>query len=166
MDHLGKGWIVMMRNDGQDAALFDRDWVTYQNGFGDLNSNFWLGNEFLHQITKDKPHELHVDLRKPGSGAYVFYSGFQVANKDDGYRLTFDASSYVGTGGNSLPHHNNMRFSTPERDLDPVSANCAAERKTGWWFHHCSFATPTMVPIHWGNWSPQFIDLKLRAMSP
>ena len=68
-----------MKNDGQDAEIFNQNWVAYQNGFGDLNSNFWLGNEFLHQITKDKPHELYVDLRKSGAAdTYAFYSGFQV----------------------------------------------------------------------------------------
>ena len=79
MDANGKGWTVLMRNDGQDAGIFNQNWAAYQNGFGDLNSNFWLGNEFLHQITKDKPHELHVDLRKAGTAdTSAFYSGFQV----------------------------------------------------------------------------------------
>ena len=67
-----------MRNDGQDPVLFDQDWETYQNGFGDLNSNFWWGNEFLHLVTKNTSHELKVDLIKSSATGYVKYTGFQV----------------------------------------------------------------------------------------
>lgn len=89
----------------------------------------------------------------------------QIANEDDGYRLSFDTSSYSGNGGNSLIHHNDKRFSTPERDLDGASANCAAERKCGWWFGYCAYVAPTKHPIHWGSFGPSFIELKIRPMS-
>ncbi|CAB4045879.1 Hypothetical predicted protein, partial [Paramuricea clavata] len=73
----GGGWIIFLRNDGQDPQLFDQDWETYQNGFGDLNSNFWWGNEFLHLVTKTTSHELKVDLIKSSATGYVKYTGFQ-----------------------------------------------------------------------------------------
>ena len=30
---------------------FYRGWKEYRNGFGDLQAEFWLGNEKIHQIT-------------------------------------------------------------------------------------------------------------------
>ena len=69
---------MFARNDGKDADVFDQDWETYQNGFGNLNSNFWWGNEFLHLVTKDTPHELKVDLVKPGATDFTRCFQFQV----------------------------------------------------------------------------------------
>ena len=158
------GWIIFLRNDAQDTEIFQQDWAAYQNGFGHLNSNFWWGNEFLHLITKDTPHVLKVDLVKSSRTGYVKYSDFKIGDKDDGYRLTFSASSYSGNGGASLNHHYNRRFSTPDKDLDGAGPNCAAERKAGWWFGYCAYCVPTKIPIHWGSWNPEFIQLKIRPM--
>ena len=32
---------------------FHLPWGDYKEGFGDLNGEFWLGNEIVHQLTKD-----------------------------------------------------------------------------------------------------------------
>ena len=74
----GGGWIIFLRNNAQDTEIFKQDWTAYQNGFGDLNSNFWWGNEFLHLVTKDTPHVLKVDLVKSTANGYVKYSNFKV----------------------------------------------------------------------------------------
>ena len=74
----GGGWIVFIRSNGHDAEIFNKNWATYQNGFGDLNSNFWWGNEFLHLVTKDTPQELKVDLVKLGVTDYTRCFQFEV----------------------------------------------------------------------------------------
>ena len=84
----------------------------------------------------------------------------QIADKEDGYRLSFNADSYTGNGGSSLNRHNDMRFSTADKDLDPTSVNCAAERGVGWWYTYCSYVLPTK--LNWGGWGPDFIQLKIR----
>ncbi|XP_028406742.1 ficolin-1-like [Dendronephthya gigantea] len=168
MDTNGKGWIVFMKNDGKNAAIFNQDWATYQNGFGDLNSNhFWLGNEFLHQITKFIPHELHVDIQEAGvADKYAFYSSFQVSDENDGYRLTFDTSSYQGDAGDKLTNHNNMRFTAKDKDLDTYSGNCGQSYGyVAWWYYSCWAALPTRIPPRWTN-DLDFIQLKIRPMSP
>ncbi|XP_028406691.1 ficolin-1-B-like [Dendronephthya gigantea] len=167
MDTNGKGWIVFMKNDAKTTNYFIKDWATFENGFGDLNSNqFWLGNEFLHQITKDKQHELQVDLRKAGAAdTYAFYSGFQVSDKSDGYRLTFDTSSYQGDAGDNLKSHNNMKFTTQDKDLDTYSGHCGEGHKVGWWYYSCWACLPTRNIPYWGT-SLDFIQLKIRPMDP
>ena len=75
----GGGWIVFVRYDGTGNEMFDQDWATYRDGFGDLNSNFWWGNEFLYLISNNKPQELKVDLVKSTATAYGKYQQFKVS---------------------------------------------------------------------------------------
>ena len=89
---------------------------------------------------------------------------FQVSDKDNGYRLTFDASSYKGDAVNHLKNHNKMRFSAPDRDLDTSSGHCASSWKAGWWYYSCWMCLPTRIPPSWGN-DRDFIQLKIRPMS-
>ena len=39
--------------------------------------------------------------------------------------------------GDSLGYHNNMKFSTHDKDNDPDSRNCANDFDGGWWFKEC-----------------------------
>jgi ficolin len=44
------GWTVIQRRvDGREN--FSRDWDDYKEGFGNLQDEFWLGNEKIHQLT-------------------------------------------------------------------------------------------------------------------
>lgn len=39
--------------------------------------------------------------------------------------------------GDSLRYHNRMGFSTPDRDNDVSSQNCAGRYQAGWWYKSC-----------------------------
>ncbi|KAG7158574.1 Techylectin-5B-like 5, partial [Homarus americanus] len=49
---------------------FNRDWHEYKAGFGDLETEFWAGNDFLHVLTNQKTYELHVDMVDFEKGPY------------------------------------------------------------------------------------------------
>uniref|UniRef100_A0A3B4AV99 Fibrinogen C-terminal domain-containing protein n=1 Tax=Periophthalmus magnuspinnatus TaxID=409849 RepID=A0A3B4AV99_9GOBI len=61
MDTDGGGWAVIQRRvDG--TVTFDRTWGDYRDGFGDLHSEFWLGNDHIHDLTSQGEYLLRIDL--------------------------------------------------------------------------------------------------------
>ncbi|XP_078478610.1 LOW QUALITY PROTEIN: fibrinogen-like protein 1, partial [Lampetra planeri] len=148
----GGGWTVIQRRiDG--AERFNRSWVEYKNGFGDMAAElgeFWLGNDNLHYITAQENYSLRINLEDfDGNQHYAEYKNFKVADEKDHYRLTF--GDYMGTAGDALSgsyqvgvsdwaSHQGMKFSTYDRDNDNYNRNCAEEDKGGWWFNRCHSA--------------------------
>jgi len=55
------GWIVMQQRISA-SVNFSQTWVTYRNGFGLFNGNFWLGNEKIHQLTGSGGWMLRVEM--------------------------------------------------------------------------------------------------------
>ena len=99
----GGGWTVFQRRlDG--SVDFYRDWESYKNGFGDLNGEFWLGNDNLHRLTVFDNVTLRVDLEDfDGIKTYAEYTTFKVADEADKYRLLI--GEYSGTAGESMIYH-------------------------------------------------------------
>ena len=71
-----------------------------------------------------------------GGKAYAKYGTFYIGDKQAQYRL--EVGSYSGTAGDSLARHNNMAFTTKDRDNDRDSRyNCAVEWTGAWWYEDC-----------------------------
>ncbi|KAM3912071.1 ficolin-1-B-like [Leptodactylus fuscus] len=135
----GGGWIVFQRRvDG--SVDFYQDWETYKRGFGSQLSEFWLGNENIHQLTSNGNFMLRVDLEDfDNNQTYATYSEFSINGEDDLYRLKFH-SFIEGTAGNSLDQHRDEAFSTRDRKNDKTTENfmpCADFFKGAWWFNNC-----------------------------
>ncbi|KAL9982292.1 hypothetical protein ACROYT_G004318 [Oculina patagonica] len=139
----GGGWTVFQKRlDG--SVDFYLGWKSYKNGFGDLNSEFWLGNNNLHRLTADDDVTLRVDLEDfDGDIRYAEYTTFKVADEGDKYRLLI--GGYSGTAGDSMYENsrsaNGMQFSTKDNDNDSDSGSCAVKFKGAWWYRAC----------HWSN---------------
>ena len=52
--------IIQKRFDG--SVNFYRNWTDYKEGFGELNGEYWLGNDALHQITSNANYTLKIYL--------------------------------------------------------------------------------------------------------
>ena len=52
--------VFQRRQDG--SVNFTRSWAEYRDGFGNLTGEFWLGNEYLRQLTGEGRWELLVEL--------------------------------------------------------------------------------------------------------
>ena len=146
MESDGGGWTVFQRR--QDGSVdFYRNWTDYENGFGNLTGEFWLGLSKIHRLTQERSNTLRVDLGDfDGNTAYAKYSTFSVGNSITEYTLT--VGGYSGTAGDALitdPHygsahnHSGMRFSTRDNDNDNEvgGGHCAQYWRSAWWFNNC-----------------------------
>ena len=125
----------------QDGSVdFYRGWNDYKAGFGQLTAEFWLGNDKIHRLTASRPSSLRVEVEDwSGTSAYAKYGKFNIGDEQAQYRL--EVGSYSGTAGDSLTYHNNMAFSTKDRDNDRGSSeNCAVQFTGAWWYHSCHYS--------------------------
>ena len=99
----GGGWTVFQRRlDG--SVDFFLGWESYKNGFGNLNGEFWLGNDNLHRLTAAGSVTLRVDLEDfEGDIRYAEYTTFKVTEEGDNFRLLI--GGYSGTAGDSMAVH-------------------------------------------------------------
>ncbi|XP_076112560.1 ryncolin-2-like isoform X1 [Mytilus galloprovincialis] len=133
METDGGGWTVFQhRQDGK--VDFYRGWEEYVNGFGNLKTEFWLGNDKLYKLTSRGQYELIVNLEDfNGDKAYAKYSNFYIGDKSTNYKLT--VNGYSGSAGDSLKGHNNHAFSTKDKDNDTHSSeSCAKYYRGAWWY--------------------------------
>ena len=136
----GGGWTVFQRR--QDGSVdFYRGWNDYKSGFGQLTAEFWCGNNKIHRLTASRPSSLRVELEDwNGVRKYAKYGRFNIGDEQAQYRL--EVGSYSGTAGDSLTsRHNNMAFSTKDRDNDRWSSgNCAVWNIGAWWYNSCHYS--------------------------
>ena len=173
----GGGWTVFQRRpDG--SVDFYRGWNDYKAGFGQLNAEFWLGNDKIHRLTTSKPSSLRVELDDwNGVKVYAKYGKFNIGDEKGLYRL--EVGSYSGTAGDSLAYQNNMAFTTKDRHYDRVSRyNCAVKFTGAWWYNACHHSNLNGQYLgdksdsrgaRWEHFrkglSSKFTEMKLRPLS-
>ncbi|XP_035781470.1 angiopoietin-related protein 1-like [Anopheles albimanus] len=134
----GGGWIVIQhRYNG--AVDFFRGWNEFRDGFGDLNNEFWLGLEKVHQLTKQSRHELIVELKHfNGTYKYARYDAFEIGNEREQYILR-NLGTYSGTAEDNMTYNKGMKFTTNDRDNDLNSSlQCAHYHGGAWWYKSCT----------------------------
>ncbi|XP_066927839.1 ficolin-2-like [Clytia hemisphaerica] len=138
-DSDGGGWTVVQRRvDG--STDFNRDWKSYRIGFGELQREFWLGNDNLFHLTAQaylKSSTVRFDLvrRSDSYKSWAKYSKFSVGDEWVEYKLHI--AGYSGNAGDNMKIHDGMKFSTYDNDNDADSRNCAVLYKAPWWHQSC-----------------------------
>lgn len=138
METEGGGWtVIQRRRDG--SVDFLREWSDYKYGFGNVGSEFWLGNENLYLITHQALYELRVDLQDFEDGhAYAKYNGFAVGSEKEKYMLKVLGRLTGGDAGDGMTYHASIPFSTTDMDNDRwEGGNCAEDHTGGWWYNQC-----------------------------
>ena len=69
----------------------------------------------------------------------VAHGKFNIGDEQALYRL--EVGSYSGTAGDSLAYHNNMAFTSKDRDNDRHGGvNCAVSFTGAWWYRTCLYS--------------------------
>lgn len=173
----GGGWTLFQRRmDG--SVDFFRNWRNYEEGFGDLSGEHWLGLQKLYRLSSSAPQELRVDLGDHNNDkSSAHYDTFSVAGPSENYSL--QVSGYSGDAGDSLNWHSGKQFTTKDKDNDlHLSKNCASLHSGAWWYADCfnsnlnGYYYPDGKPkkyatgISWYHWnkydSLKFTEMKTR----
>ncbi|XP_071963850.1 fibrinogen-like protein A [Antedon mediterranea] len=144
---------VNLREDG--SMNFYRNWPTYKAGFGNVNSEHWLGNDNIHRLTSDGQFELRVDMSTfEGESAYANYGNFRIGDEESNYKLI--CGNYSGNAGDSLSYHNNHRFSTFDQDHDTAASSCSVSYKGAWWYRYVGCHVSNLNGLYLGGTTDQF----------
>ncbi|ETN65568.1 fibrinogen and fibronectin [Anopheles darlingi] len=130
------GWVVIQyRFNGSEE--FYRNWTDYQNGFGSLSGEFWLGNEIIYQLTVEKPREIAFLMEDfDGAKGVARYATFKLGDKTEKYPLK-SLGTFSGGAGDSLSRNVGSKFSTHDMDNDKSGSHCAQLYAGGWWYDDC-----------------------------
>ncbi|XP_075701132.1 fibrinogen-like protein 1 [Rhinoderma darwinii] len=153
------GYTLIQRHNGQDGLSFDTTWNDYENGFGNLGGEHWLGLKKIYVLTQQtgRPSKLRISIGDfDGKEAYAEYDSFSIGNATNFYRLS--AGIYSGTAGDALAgttgkNRTNIRgsnFSTEDNPNDRCNpmclfgdiafTSCSEYHRAGWWFNYCGTA--------------------------
>uniref|UniRef100_A0A2P2HXJ3 Techylectin-5A-like n=1 Tax=Hirondellea gigas TaxID=1518452 RepID=A0A2P2HXJ3_9CRUS len=171
----GGGWTIILQriaHESEDLATnFSRELRDYKVGFGDPETDFWIGLENVNQLSNSRDYQLRIDLEDfKGDTAFAHYEKFYLEDESHGYRM--QVSGYRGNAGDSLTNLGKldnytaagMMFSTYDEDRDTShEINCSQHWAIGgWWFNRCSWANlmgPYRLPetgngigINWHMW--------------
>ena len=156
-DTEGGGWTLFLRN-AHGLVTFDKNWVEYKNGFGNVEHDFWLGNEFLYNVTKlynshmSKTVELYVIIGDEDERSYyAMYCNFAILSEKSNYTLHV-SRHYKGTMGDALEYHNNRKFSAKDKDNDDDPGSCIEMYDgNGWWYGRCYTSVLTYMVYDMAN---------------
>ncbi|PIK58778.1 tenascin, partial [Apostichopus japonicus] len=177
--------VFQRRVDG--SVDFYRNWTSYKEGFGELDHEFWLGNDKLYDLTNQGDYQLRIDLvNKDGAPYYAEFDLFRIKDESDNYTLS-GLGAFSGTadidggapGGYALSYHLNSAFSTFDRDNDKAGGtSCAAIYHGAWWYKKCALsnlngdymaANDAQSSIYWyglpgGSTNIKYTEMKIRPV--
>ena len=134
----GGGWTVIQRRKDGSVDFKNRDWVEYEDGFGNLHGEFWIGLRSMHCLTSQGNWELRIDYQlKNGTKSYLHYNNFVIGSAEDQYPLNISGFDSIGLTDpfNSHPL-TGMKFSSRDRDNDLSRGHCGLNGG-GWWHRSC-----------------------------
>uniref|UniRef100_UPI00398F29AA angiopoietin-related protein 4-like n=1 Tax=Pristiophorus japonicus TaxID=55135 RepID=UPI00398F29AA len=134
------GWTVIQRRFN-GSVDFDRLWLDYKTGFGELHGEFWLGLESFYQIAHQAKYLLRIELEDwKNKTRYIEYT-FRLGGMDNNYTLQI-GQVLTGDLSSAMSDCKALPFSTSDRDNDLHTViNCAKQHSGGWWFSACGEAS-------------------------
>lgn len=126
------------------TVSFNRSYAEYENGFGDANGDYWLGNKYTSILSLTRTFTSGFTLMKSSGSVMVYYSDWVVLDSNSNYALQYSSSS-----SSLYPLARNQPFQA----YDTGSA-CAITLGSGWWFGTCSSGSMNgPYPVDFGAFS-------------
>ncbi|KAH8302126.1 hypothetical protein KR044_003034, partial [Drosophila immigrans] len=138
-----EGWTVVMNRSSDDVS-FQRGWLEYKEGFGNLAGDFFIGLDKLHALTSSVLHELRIRLEDfEGNVAFAAYDAFAISGERESFALSllgpYQSSQVLPRAGDSLSYQAGAKFSTFDSDNDNcLECSCAQRHKAAGWFNACA----------------------------
>lgn len=109
----------IIQSRSNEGISFNKTWLEYKNGFGSLNSDFWLGNTYIERLTSIRPHRLFVILHQIKSLEKLIanYAMFKIRQEKEYFRM--DLGTFEGGSAGELP----KVFPSKPRDVCMHSLN-------------------------------------------
>lgn len=147
---------ILVQQHFGGSLLFNRSWEEFKIGFGNTSGNYWIGNDRLHQLTKDGQYKLRVDLLSQFNGRWYWaeYDGFSVADESTDYTLF--VSDYSGNAGDGMTvdgvtnyNINGAKFQTYDHYVqsDCISAS-HSDKVGGFWYTRHRYCGHAQVNRH------------------
>ncbi|XP_053390739.1 ficolin-1-like, partial [Mercenaria mercenaria] len=130
----GGGWTVFQyRFNG--SVDFYRKFSEYEQGFGNLKSEFWLGLRYIEELAAQGRTDLRIDLEAAnGTTGFETFENFSLS-VGPAYTLhigsTID-SSRIYSNNRFGPYHNGKEFSTYDQ-----GGHCPIDCHGAWWYNNC-----------------------------
>ena len=167
MDLEGGGWTVFHRRFLPFTQDFAKEWSDFKTGFGDVSDQFWLGNDFLHEMTTTATSQKHYVMvygkKEDGTEAISKYGSFYIENDENFYRMNFNNTLLSGIHSlkdnskiDNRKDNNGMAFSTKDKDNDLIEdKSCVNYYETGaFWLNKCSnIYTSSTVKLRWAQFN-------------
>ena len=166
----GGGWTVIQRRKDGTVDFKNRDWVEYEDGFGNLHGEFWIGLRSMHCLTSQGNWELRIDYQlKNGTKSYLHYNKFAIGSAEDQYPLNISGFDSIGMT-DPFASLNGMKFSSRDRDNDLWGGNCALY-DGGWWHYSCGNIklneayTSIFIYLNRESHYPTSVEMKIRPQN-
>ncbi|XP_066940382.1 techylectin-5A-like [Macrobrachium rosenbergii] len=176
METDGGGWTVIQRRaDIEPRENFYRTWMEYALGFGNLEGEFWLGNDNIHALTDQTLYEIRFDLADfKNNTRWANYKFFYLHDRSSSYKL--EVVEYSGDAGDSFIAHSGAKFSAKDVDNDAnIPESCSVMYKGAWWYQGCHKSnlngkylsgnhTSYADGVNWHSWLGHYYSLKKTEM--
>ena len=171
----GGGWTVIHRRKDGSVDFKNRDWVEYEDGFGNLHGEFWIGLRSMHCLTSQGNWELRIDYQlKNGTKSYLHYNKFAIGSAEDQYPLIisgFDSIGLTDPFDTLAQTLKGMKFTSRDQDNDLYTNNNCAYYDGGWWHHSCSYIrlndayTQIHMYLNSDHHYPTSVEMKIRPQN-
>ena len=138
METDGGGWtIIQRRNASMGWVNFTRNIADYENGFGDLDGEFWMGLKKIYELTNRQTVTMKITVWNDGGDRYYWnYPLFSISSSSGRYGLSRSITAGGGSATYSLFRNEGDSSTYYFQTYDYWSGqNCGLIRQSGWWYY-------------------------------